>query len=222
MKKQFLLTGLIFIAILAAQAQETAYKINFLHLESGINLSQFDFSNSEEETVFINSAYSPSQHQAVSVGFNLNGDLDLVLAVTYDKHQVIGKSIDMSDSHLSYDLNYVSASLGLGYAFPIKQNISLLLNGGMSYNYLLSGFQHIGSATYDLADSDFQDNTYGYSFGTGVLFQMTDATGIYLKYAWNNTMDMKEAEQANESYKLTSYIYSLGICFDLVNKLKKY
>ena len=221
MKKYFLLTVLIFTAIFAAQAQETSYKINFLNLESGINLSQFDFSNSDEETVFINSTYSPSQHQAISVGFSLNGDLDLVLAAAYDKHQVIGKSIDMSNSHLSYDLNYVSTSLGLEYAFPIKQKISLLLNGDVSYNYLISGFQHIGSATYDLTNSDFQDNTYGYRLGGGLLFQMTDATGIYFKYVWNNTMDMKEGEQANESYKLTSYVYSLGIRFDLVNTLKK-
>ena len=46
---------------------------------------------------------------------------------------------------------------------------------------------------------------------------MTDATGIYLKYDWRNTMDMKEAEDANESYKLTSYVYSVGVRFNLAN-----
>jgi opacity protein-like surface antigen len=111
----------------------------------------------------------------------------------------------------------VSASLGLEYSFPVKDKLSLLLNGNMAYNYLLSGFQNMGSSSYDLADSDFEDNTYSLSVGAGLLYQITDATAIYLKYDWRNTMDMKEAEKANKSYKLTSYVYSVGVRFNLAN-----
>ena len=140
-----------------------------------------------------------------------------MLGAAYDKYQVIGKSIDMTSSHLSYDLNYVSASLGLEYSFPIQDKVNLLLSGSMAYNYLLSGFQNMGSATYDLADSDFEDNSYSYSVGTGLLYQITKATGIYLKYDWSNTMDMEEGELINKSYKLTSYVYSVGVRFNLAN-----
>ena len=216
MKKYLLLTSALFMGAFITQAQDKSCNINFINLESGINLSQFDFSDSEI-TAFKNGSFSPSQHQALSLGFNLKGDLDLVLGAAYDKYQVIGKSIDMTSSHLSYDLNYVSASLGLEYSFPVEDKLSLMLNGGMAYNYLLSGFQNMGSVTYDLADSDFEDNTYSLSVGAGLLYQMTDATGIYLKYDWSNTMDMKEAEDANESYKLTSYVYSVGVRFNLAN-----
>ena len=213
MKKYILLASALFIGVFTSEAQEKSYNINFINLESGINLSQFDFSDSEI-TAFKNGSFSPSQHQALSLGFNLKGDLDLVLGAAYDKYQVIGKPIDMSSSHLSYDLNYVSASTGLEYSFPVQDKISLLANGGITYNYLLSGFQNIGSATYDLADSDFEDNTYSYSIGTGLLYQMTDATGIYLKYDWSKTMNM---EEATDSYKLTSYVYSVGVRFNLAN-----
>ena len=216
MKKYILLASALFVGVFTIEAQEKSCNINFINLESGINLSQFDFSDSEI-TAFKNGSFSPSQHQALSFGFNLKGDLDLVLGAAYDKYQVIGKSIDMTSSHLSYDLNYVSASLGLGYSLPVQDKVSLLLSGGMAYNYLLSGFQNMGSSTYDLADSDFEDNTYSLSLGAGLLYQMTDATGIYLKYDWRNTMDMKEAEQDNESYKLTSYVYSIGVRFNLAN-----
>lgn len=216
MKKYILLASALFMGTFTTQAQDKSFNINFINLESGINLSQFDFSDSEI-TAFKNGSFSPSQHQALSLGFNLKGDLNLLLGAAYDKYQVIGKSIDMSSSHFSYDLNYVSASLGLEYSFPIQDKVSLLLSGDIAYNYLLSGFQNMGSATYDLADSDFEDNTYSYSVGTGLLYQMTDATVIYLKYDWRNTMDMKEAEDANESYKLTSYVYSVGIRFNLAN-----
>lgn len=216
MKKYILLASALFIGVFTSEAQEKSYNINFINLESGINLSQFDFSDSEI-TAFKNGSFSPSQHQALSLGFNLKGDLNLELGAAYDKYQVIGKPIDMTSSHLSYDLNYISASLGLEYSFPVQDKLSLLLNGNMAYNYLLSGFQNMGSVTYDLADSDFEDNTYSFSVGAGLLYQMTDATGIYLKYDWRNTMDMKEAEKANESYKLTSYVYSVGVRFNLAN-----
>jgi opacity protein-like surface antigen len=213
MKKYLLLTSALFMGAFITQAQDKSCNINFINLESGINLSQFDFSDSEI-TAFKNGSFSPSQHQALSLGFNLKGDLNLVLGAAYDKYQVIGKSIDMTSSHLSYDLNYVSASTGLEYSFLVQDKISLLANGGITYNYLLSGFQNIGSATYDLADSDFEDNTYSYSIGTGLLYQMTDATGIYLKYDWSKTMNM---EEATDSYKLTSYVYSVGVRFNLAN-----
>jgi hypothetical protein len=213
MKKYLLLTSALFMGAFITQAQDKSCNINFINLESGINLSQFDFSDTEI-TAFKNGSFSPSQHQALSLGFNLKGDLDFVLGAAYDKYQVIGKSIDMTSSHLSYDLNYVSASLGLEYSFPIQDKVSLLLNGNMAYNYLLSGFQNMGSSSYDLAVSDFEDNTYSYSIGTGILYQMTDATGIYLKYDWSKTMNM---EDANDSYKLTSYVYSVGIRFILAN-----
>lgn len=216
MKKYLLLTSALFMGAFTTQAQDKSCNINFINLESGINLSQFEFSDSEI-TAFKNGSFSPSQHQALSLGFNIKGDLNLLLGAAYDKYQVIGKSIDMSSSSLSYDLNYVSASLGLEYSFPVQDKVSLLLNSSIAYNYLLSGFQNMGSATYDLADSDFEDNTYSLSVGTGLLYQVTDAIGIYLKYDWRNTMDMKEAEKANKIYKLTSYVYSVGVRFNLAN-----
>ena len=211
MKKYILLASSLFMGVFTAEAQDKSCNINFINLESGINLSQFDFSDSEI-TAFKNGSFSPSQHQALSLGFNLNGDLNLVLGAAYDKYQVIGKSIDMSSSHLSYDLNYVSASAGLEYSFPVQDKISLLANGAVTYNYLLSGFQNIGSSSYDLSDSDFEASSY--SVGTGILYKMTDATGIYLKYDWSKTMNM---EEATDSYKLTSYVYSVGVRFNLAN-----
>ena len=211
MKRYLFLISILFSIAIITQAQEKSCNTNFINLESGINLSQFDFSASEL-TAFKNGSFSPSQHQALSLGFNLKGDLYLVLESAYDKYQVIGKSIDMSSSHLSYDLNYVSASAGLEYSFPVQDKVSLLASGGVAYNYFISGFQNIGSSSYDLAESDFEANSY--SIGAGILYQMTDAKGIYLKYDWSKTMNM---EDANDSYKLTSYVYSVGIRFTLAN-----
>ena len=216
MKKYILLASTLFMGVFTSQGQEESCSATFINLESGVNLSQFDFSNSEVESAFKNGDYSPSQHQAIALGFDVFSGLNLVLGAAYDKHELMGKSIDMSNSHLSYDINYVSASAGLEYSFPLKDKVSLLLSGGMAYNYLLSGFQHLGSATYDLEDTDFQKTSYSYTIGGGLLYQCTDATGIYLKYDYKNSLDMDEKDP-KDTYTITSYMYSVGVRFNLAN-----
>jgi len=215
MKKTIFLVTALFLGAITTQAQEKTCSVTFINLESGINLSHFDFSDSENETAFKNGGYSPSQHQALSLGFNLHDGLSLVLGAAYDKHTLMGKPIDMSNSHLSYDLHYASASAGLEYSLPLQDNVSLLASGGMSYNYLLSGFQNMGAATYDLAATDFEEKSYSYTIGAGLLYKVTDATSIYLKYDWNNTIEMEE--NINDTYKLSTYVLSAGIRFNLTN-----
>ena len=207
----------LFMGAITTQAQDKSCNINFINLESGINLSQFNFSDSEMTTAFKNGDYSPSQHQALSLGFNLQDGLSLVLGASYDKHTLMGEPIDMSNSHLSYDLNYVSASAGLEYSLLLQDNVSLLASGGMSYNYLLSGFQNMGAATYDLAATDFEEKSYSYNIGAALLYQVTDATGIYLKYEWKNTLDMEEGESTDEVYKLSTCVFSMGVRFNINN-----
>ena len=215
MKKYIILTSALFLGVFTIQAQEKTCNIKFINIESGINLSQFSFSDAEV-TAFQNGSFSPSQYQAAFMGYRLNGDLDIILGAAYNKHKIMGESIGMNDSHLSYDLNYISANVALEYVFLLEDKLSLLFSGGMAYNYLISGFQNIGSATNDLVESNFEDNTYSYKIGTGLLYQVTDIIGVYLKYDWSNTMDMKEVE-TNESYKLNSYEYSVGMRFNLAN-----
>ena len=43
MKKYILLAGALFMGAFITQAQENSFNINFINLESGINLSQFNF-----------------------------------------------------------------------------------------------------------------------------------------------------------------------------------
>jgi len=45
---------------------------------------------------------------------------------------------------------------------------------------------------------------------------MTDATGVYLKYNYKNTLEMDEIDP-NDTYNITSYVYSVGVRFNLAN-----
>lgn len=196
--------------------QDKSNTINYINIESGINFSKF-VSDSRIETAFKNGNYSPSQHQAVLAGINLKGNLFLVLGAAFDKHQVMGEFIDMSNSHLSYDLNYMSLSAGLEFPFLTQKKVSLLASVGMSYSYLFSGFQDMGAVTYDLGYTDFQKTSFMYSLGPVLLYQMTDAIDIYLKNEWSNTMYIKERESATEGYSISYYTCSLGLRFNLTN-----
>ena len=97
----------------------------------------------------------------------------------------MGKDIDVNNSHLSYDINYVSTGVGLEYQYPLQERLGFLVNGGLAYNYLLSGFQHLGSATYDLEVTNFQKNTYSYIVGGGLLYQCTNTLGVIFRYDYN-------------------------------------
>ena len=216
MNKHLLLLTALIISISAINAQDNTSGINFINIESGVNLSQFDFSDSETETAFKNGDYSPSQHQAISLGFDLTNRLNILVGASYDKHQLIAKAIDMNDSHLSYDINYVSTGVGLEYQYPLQERVGFLVNGGLAYNYLLSGFQHLGSATYDLKDTDFQKNSYSYIIGGGLLYQCTNTIGVILRYDYKNTADMTEKDPI-DTYTISSYAYSLALRFRINN-----
>jgi opacity protein-like surface antigen len=212
---------LIFIIILISSsitllAQDDSPSINSITMESGVNLSQFDFSNSDVESAFKNGDYSPSLHQAISIGFKLKGDLNLFLGAAYDKYQIVGKPIDMASSHLSYDISYASANAGLNYTFPVQNKVSLLISAGLSYDYLISGFQNIGSATYDLEDTYFQKTSYSYNAGAGLIYHINNITGVYVKYDYRKSFDMDETDP-NNTYTIKSYMYSLGVKFKLNN-----
>ena len=110
----------------------------------------------------------------------------------------------------------MSGSLDIEYVFLSNNKISLLVNSGIAYNYLISGFQEIGVETYNLEATDFQGVSYNYMLGAGFLYRYSDAIGLYLKYDWKETLDMSEGTP-NETYKISSYVYSAGIRFNLSN-----
>tara|TARA_B100000886_G_scaffold329048_1_gene278039 strand:- start:538 stop:1191 length:654 start_codon:yes stop_codon:yes gene_type:complete len=214
MKGYLLFTIALLINVSCIRAQDNSTGLSFISLESGLNLSKFDFTTSEVKSSFTNGDYSPSHHQAIIFGFEILDQFNFLLSTSYDKYQIIGKSIDINDTHLSYDINYVSTSSGLGYNFVVKDNLKLLLNGSLSFNYLLSGFQNLGSSSYDLEETDFQKKTYGYSIGGGLLYQCTNSIGIVFRYDYKNTLDMNERD-LYETYTIISYMYSMGIRFNL-------
>ena len=137
-----------------------------------------------------------------------------LLGLDFDSYQIIGQPIDMMYSHSSYDFNYVSLKFETEYNQQVNQNFNMLLAVSGSYKRLVSGFQNIGSATYDLSNSSYIDNIYGYTIGAGLLYQMTNRTGIYFKYDWHNTLDINEINSA-ENYQIRSFVYSTGLRFNL-------
>jgi len=214
MKKYILVIVTLFSAVYI-NGQSTNKTINFLDIENGVNFSSFDFSNSDSSTSFINGKYSPKQHYAIKVGKELKRDVSLIIGGAFDQHQIVGAKIDSLNTHYSYDLNYLSYGLELQYSKEVSTNFEFIANAGVSMNHLLSGFQNIGSLTYDLSETQFQDISGSVNYGVSLLYNHSETMDLYIKYNTLLNGSTFEAEDSTETYFINSRCLSLGARFSI-------
>jgi len=214
MKKHLLVIITLFSAIYA-NGQTTNKPIYLIDIENGINFSSFDFSYSDSTTSFVNGKYSPQQHYAIKVGRELNDFISIVIGGAFDKHQIVGGKIDSLNTHYSYDLNYFSYGLELQYAKEVSTNLELIANAGVSINHLLSGFQNIGSLTYDLSETQFENKTGSVNYGVSLLYNHSETVGVYIRYNTRLNHSMFEAEESTETYFINSRCVRLGVRFSI-------
>ena len=214
MKKYILVIVTLFSAVYI-NGQSTNKTINFLDIENGVNFSSFDFSNSDSTTAFINGKYSPKQHYAIKVGKELKRDVSLIIGGAFDQHQIVGAKIDSLNTHYSYDLNYLSYGLELQYSKEVSTNFEFIANAGVSMNHLLSGFQNIGSLTYDLSETQFQDISGSVNYGVSLLYNHSETMDLYIKYNTLLNGSTFEAEDSTETYFINSRCLSVGVRFSI-------
>jgi len=214
MKKHILVIITLFSAIYA-NGQTTNKAVDFIDIENGINFSSFDFSNSDSTTAFINGPYSPQQHYAIKIGKELTNELSIVIGGAFDKHQIVGGKIDSLNTHYSYDLNYFSSAIEFQYAKEVSSNLELVANAGVSMNHLLSGFQNIGSLTYDLSESQFENKSGSVNYGVSLLYNHSENVGLYIRYNSRLNSSMFEAEESTETYFINSRCLRLGVRFSI-------
>ena len=214
MKKYILVIVTLFSAVYI-NGQSTNKTINFLDIENGVNFSSFDFSNSDSTTAFINGKYSPQQHYAIKIGKDLTNELSIVIGGALDQHQIVGGKIDSLNTHYSYDLNYFSYGLELQYSKEVSTNLELIANAGVSMNHLLSGFQNIGSLTYDLSETQFKDISGSVNYGVSLLYHHSETMGLYIRYNTLLNGSTFEAEDSTETYFINSRCLSLGARFSI-------
>jgi hypothetical protein len=214
MKKYILVIVTLFSAVYI-NGQSTNKTINFLDIENGVNFSSFDFSNSDSTTAFINGKYSPQQHYAIKIGKDLTNELSIVIGGALDQHQIVGGKIDSLNTHYSYDLNYFSYGLELQYSKEVSTNLELIANAGVSMNHLLSGFQNIGSLTYDLSETQFKDISGSVNYGVSLLYHHSETMGLYIRYNTLLNGSTLEAEDSTETYFINSRCISVGVRFSI-------
>ena len=214
MKKYILVIVTLFSAVYI-NGQSTNKTINFLDIENGVNFSSFDFSNSDSTTAFINGKYSPQQHYAIKIGKDLTNELSIVIGGALDQHQIVGAKIDSLNTHYSYDLNYFSYGLELQYSKEVSTNLELIANAGVSMNHLLSGFQNIGSLTYDLSETQFKDISGSVNYGVSLLYHHSETMGLYIRYNTLLNGSTLEAEDSTETYFINSRCLSVGVRFSI-------
>jgi len=210
MKHLVSILSIVLVGSISVQAQVSDKTLDFFVIENGMNYSSFDFSNSDSTSAFVNGNYSPQQHHAIKVGGELYKGLSFVLGASFDKHRIMGDQIDSINTHFSYDINYVSANIELQYSQPLAQNFEFIVHVGLSINKLCSGYQNLGSLTFDLLDTDFEDATSSYNSGVSLLYNYTPTLGFYLQLDSRRNINMFEAEETTETYFIHTYGIRLG------------
>ena len=193
--------------------------IGYISIESGFNLSKFNFKDSETKSSFEMDDYYPSPNQRVLLGFDIYKNFDFLLSAGYNKYKIIGKSIDIYNSRLSYDLNYISLSSGIGYEFTLTDRTKIMLNGDLTFNNFISGYQDVGSSTFNLENYNFQKNSFGYKYGCALSYDILTNLSVYLKYNLSEFFNMNDNTLI---YNISSHIYSIGIQFCPFNEYEIY
>jgi hypothetical protein len=145
----------------------------------------------------------------------LTNELSIVIGGALDQHQIVGGKIDSLNTHYSYDLNYFSYGLELQYSKEVSTNLELIANAGVSMNHLLSGFQNIGSLTYDLSETQFKDISGSVNYGVSLLYHHSETMGLYIRYNTLLNGSTLEAEDSTETYFINSRCLSVGVRFSI-------
>jgi hypothetical protein len=79
----------------------------------------------------------------------------------------------------------------------------------------LSGFQNIGSLTYDLSETQFKDISGSVNYGVSLLYHHSETMGLYIRYNTLLNGSTFEAEDSTETYFINSRCLSVGVRFSI-------
>ena len=124
-------------------------------------------------------------------------------------------------NYVKYDLDYVSASLAITLDVKLNDDLNLVPNIGLNYNYLISGFQVLYGEVFNLKESeDFVPFSYSITPGFYLSKSLTPYMSFHLGY--NFVFDFMTEEEVSDlqSYNLESYTFFVGAAFNLGSLIK--
>jgi hypothetical protein len=204
MKKTILLSLLLMLSIQILKAQS-------IFIKSGRNLTNYKFSSSTNESVFLqneigqNYEFGYLSEQPEKKRFYYGISLGL------EQYNATGGNY--SPNNLTWETNYAILK-GLGYykIFTAKRN-QIAIKGGLGLATLIHGRQEINGTRYDLLNQDeFKGLFVSPQVGLAYSLSINNTINLHLDYDYANQLSVTNS---NSDQKLSFINHSLSLGFSV-------
>jgi len=187
----------------------TANAQSSLTVEASPLYASFKFTDSDGNK--LNSEYSGIFTGAYGVGYRLVTAGGFMVNVGAGMRKA-GATMVYDEMNYTWDLQYASGKLGVGYML-VKDNVSPYLSVSGYYGYLVRGFQTINNEDFNIVKSESVNTSdYGILVSPGIQLSVSENLATFIEF--NYLMGFANLEK-DESQKSTNYAYglTLGLSF---------
>ena len=194
------------------------------HFNFGLNYPTIGFVDSKgNQTLLSDFNNVSSNHLKLGYKQVVSDDLGFIVSLISNRYDLFAR-YELSPSvfnYVKYDLDYVSASLAITLDVKLNDDLNLVPNIGLNYNYLISGFQVLYGEVFNLKESeDFVPFSYSITPGFYLSKSLTPYMSFHLGY--NFVFDFMTEEEVSDlqSYNLESHTFFVGAAFNLGSLIK--
>lgn len=192
-------------------------------LETGKNLSVFDYKNSKGEP--LDNLYG-STHVFIEAGYRTGlkiKNLQFSAGLSYNSYGATGSDNSLGN-YFNWDANYLGLNLGLDYDLYKKRfttntlsDLSVYIKTAVSPEYLIYGTQKINNQVINLiGEEQFK---YPFIFirgGCGVSYSVTRVITAYFQYMMGKGFPVKSNAPADsEKLRIVSHNFGIGLFINL-------
>jgi hypothetical protein len=192
-------------------------------LESGKNLSVFDYKNSKGEA--LDNLYG-STHVFLEAGYRTGSVIDNLqfsFGLSYNGYGASG-SDEALGNYFNWDANYLGINLGMDYDLFKKRfttnnlsDLSVYIKTSISPQYLIYGTQNINNQVINLiGEEQFKYPFIFFRGGCGVSYSVTRDITAYFQYMFGKGFPVKSNSPADsEKLRIVSHNFGIGLFINL-------
>jgi hypothetical protein len=207
MKKKILVSFICLISLSSFSQQ--------LYLEYGSTISNFDYRNSDEESLDNLSSTSNSYFAAgYRKKINKAKTAFLNLGVSYNNYGAVG-SFGTLDNYFAWDLTYLGVNVGLDVRLFGVEKFSFYLKASLAKEFLIRGNQTINNQVYNLLrEGEFNKNIIIARGGAMMHYAVTNTTALFVNYSYGKSFILISDEN-EEKLKIDAHQLGIGFIINL-------
>lgn len=190
-------------------------KAQQLFARSGVTISNFDYQNTQGETLSNLLGVSKGHLQAgYREGLDRGDRFYLALGASYTGYGAIGSDIIL-DNYFEYDVDYLGASAGLEIRLFSLRDFNFMLTAQLSGEYLLRGTQTLNNQVFDLRGQDeFQSFNFFYRAGPEGQYPISRSSKLTFRYSYGRSLGLL-SQGDDETLNINAHQFSIGLLVSL-------